>query len=328
MYCIAHEFTDPAFNLAAEEYVLKNFTENCFMLWRNENAIIVGQHQNTLAEINIDYVKEKNITVIRRLSGGGAVFHDLGNLNFTFIMNSRKEDNKIADFKGYTVPILEVLLKLGVDAKFEGRNDLTIEGKKFSGNAEHIYKTRILRHGTLLFSSVMNDLHLALKINPLKYQDKAVKSVRSRVTNISEHLPQKIDVLQFRDIIMEHIMENFEGSKRYTFTPEDIAAIEKLVKEKYGTWDWNFGHSPKYDVQKAFKSEGGFVEVHLNVHKGIIHDVKIFGDFFNKYDIQVVENLLKQTPHNEQAIREKLSQINFSEYFHNISVDEFVGGIF
>ncbi len=328
MYCIAHEFTDPAFNLAAEEYVLKNFSENCFMLWRNENAIIVGQHQNTLAEINIEYVKEKNITVIRRLSGGGAVFHDLGNLNFTFIMNSRKEDNKIADFKSYTIPILEVLQKLGVDAKFEGRNDLTIEGKKFSGNAEHIYKTRILRHGTLLFSSVMNDLHLALKINPLKYQDKAVKSVRSRVTNISGHLPKKIDVLQFRDIIMEHIMENFEGSIRYEFTPEDIAAIEKLVKEKYGTWDWNFGHSPKYDVQKAFKSEGGFVEIHLNVNKGIIKDVKIFGDFFNKYDIQVVENLLKQTPHNEQAIRKKLSQINFSEYFHNITVDEFVAGIF
>ena len=328
MYCIAHEHTDPAFNLAAEEYVLKNFKENVFMLWRNQNAIIVGKHQNTLAEINVEYVKEKNITVIRRLSGGGAVFHDLGNLNFTFIMNAQEGKDKIADFKSYTIPILEVLQKLGVDARFEGRNDLTIEGKKFSGNAEHIFKNRILRHGTLLFSSVMNDLHMALKINPLKYQDKAVKSVRSRVTNISEHLDQDMDVLQFRDHIMSHIMESFEGSDRYEFTKEDVRNINELVEKKYGTWEWNFGHSPGYELQKAFKSEGGFVELHMNVSKGIIKDFKVFGDFFNKHDIGHIEELLTGTPHNEKAIREKLSTVTFHEYFHNISLDEFVNGMF
>ncbi len=328
MYCITHQNTNPAFNLAAEEYVLRNFTENCFMLWRNENAIIIGQHQNTLAEINLEYVREKNITVIRRLSGGGAVFHDLGNLNFTFIMNAKDGHEKIADFKGYTIPILEVLQKLGVDARFEGRNDLTIEGKKFSGNAEHIHGNRILRHGTLLFSSVMNDLHLALKINPLKYQDKAVKSIRSRVTNISEHLQEPIDVQQFRDILMNHVMNTFEGSTLYEFTQEDIAAIEKLVETKYGTWEWNYGHSPKYELQKAFKSEGGFVEIHMNVKKGIITEVKIYGDFFNKHEIGTVENLLQDTPHTEEAIRQKLLTLNFKEYFHNITVDEFVESMF
>ncbi|MFW5725305.1 MAG: lipoate--protein ligase [Bacteroidota bacterium] len=328
MYCIAHEHTNPAFNLAAEEYVLKNFTDDCFMLWRNENAIIVGQHQNTLAEINIDYVKEKNITIIRRLSGGGAVFHDLGNLNFTFIMNAREGKDKIADFRSYTIPILEVLQKLGVDARFEGRNDLTIEGKKFSGNAEHIFKNRILRHGTLLFSSVMNDLHLALKVNPLKYQDRAVKSVRSRVTNISEHLPVEMDVLEFRDTIMEHIMEKFEDSVPYEFSEHDIRNINKMVETKYGTWEWNFGHSPKYDLEKAFKSEGGFVEIHMNVNQGRIQKIKIFGDFFNKHDIREVENLLIGVAHNEEALREKLHTIHFNEYFHNISVEEFVKGMF
>lgn len=328
MYCIAHEFTQPAFNLAAEEYVLKNFKENCFMLWRNENAIIVGQHQNTLAEINVDYVKEKNITVIRRLSGGGAVFHDLGNLNFTFIMNAREGEEKIADFQSYTRPILEVLQKVGVDARFEGRNDLTIEGKKFSGNAEHIYKNRILRHGTLLFSSMMNDLQMALKINPLKYRDKAVKSVKSRVTNISEHLPEPMDVVEFRDKILDHIMETFPGCVKYEFTEEDINNIITLVDEKYGTWEWNFGHSPKYDLQKAFKSNGGFVEVHMNVKQGVIQDVRIFGDFFNKHDIGQVEALLKGTSHNEKSLKDKLSAINFKEYFHNIEVDEFVEALF
>jgi lipoate---protein ligase len=328
MLCISHNITNPAFNLAAEEYVLKNFTENCFMLWRNENAIIVGQHQNTLAEINVDYVKEKSITVIRRLSGGGAVFHDLGNLNFTFIMNSSGGEEKIAHFQEYTVPILEVLQNLGVDARFEGRNDLTIEGKKFSGNAEHIWKNRILRHGTLLFSSVMNDLHLALKVNPLKFQDKAVKSVRSRVTNISEHLKIDLDVLAFRDIIMNHVMKKFDGSTFYTFTEEDLSKINHLVETKYGTWEWNFGHSPKYELQKAFRSNGGFVEIHMNVRKGIISDIRIFGDFFNKHDIRQVEELLQNTPHNEEAIRGRLTTIDFNSYFHNIPVEEFVEAMF
>jgi lipoate---protein ligase len=328
MLCISHDNTNPAFNLAAEEYVLKNFTENCFMLWRNENAIIVGQHQNTLAEINVEYVKEKNITVIRRLSGGGAVFHDLGNLNFTFIMNSVDGKEKVADFSEYTVPVLEVLLQLGVDARFEGRNDLTIEGKKFSGNAEHIWKNRILRHGTLLFSSVMNDLHLALKVNPLKFQDKAVKSVRSRVTNISEHLKEELDVLHFRDILMTHVMKKFEGSRRYSFTDEDIRNINRLVETKYGTWEWNFGHSPKYGMQKAFRGNGGFVEIHMNVNRGIINDIRIYGDFFNKHDVRQVEEILKGSHHNEAEIRGKLASIDFNGYFHNISVDEFVDAMF
>ena len=183
MLCIKNDNTNPYFNLAAEEYVLRNFKENCFMLWRNRPSIIVGKHQNTLAEINVDYVKEKNIDVVRRLSGGGAVFHDLGNLNFTFIKNAEKEE-ALVDFKKYVEPVLEVLQHLGVNAKFEGRNDIMIDGKKISGNAEHVFKKRVLHHGTLLFSSQMADLSNALKVNPLKYQDKGGKSVRSRVTNL------------------------------------------------------------------------------------------------------------------------------------------------
>lgn len=326
MYCITHPNTDPYFNLAAEEYVLRNFTENCFMLWRNENAIIVGKHQNTLAEINVDYVKEKQIKVVRRLSGGGAVFHDLGNLNFTFIMNGHEGD--LVDFRKYTVPILEILLKLDINARFEGRNDLTIEGKKFSGNAEHVFKNRVLHHGTLLFSSVMNDLHLALKVNPLKYQDKAVKSVRSRVTNIKEHLKADISVTDFRDMILAHIMETFENCQLYEFTEHDIQEINKLAQNKYSTWDWNFGYSPRYDLNKSIKTAGGFVEFHMNVKQGLITDIKIYGDFFNREDISEVEDLLRNTPHNEPLLLEKLKEIPFNRYFNNITPQEFVAGLF
>ena len=174
MLCIINTNTKPYFNLAAEDYVLRNFKDDCFMLWRNKPSIIIGKHQNTLAEINLEYVKDNNIDVVRRLSGGGAVFHDLGNLNFTFIKNA-KDEGSLVDFKKYIQPILEVLQSLGVNAKFEGRNDIMIDGKKISGNAEHVFKRRVLHHGTLLFLSQIADLSKALKVNPLKYQDNGVK---------------------------------------------------------------------------------------------------------------------------------------------------------
>jgi lipoate---protein ligase len=326
MYCIINPNTNPYFNLAAEEYVLKNFKENCFMLWQNQNAIVVGKHQNTLAEINIDYVKEKQIKVVRRLSGGGAVFHDMGNLNFTFIMNGH--NGELVDFRKYTKPIIEVLQKLEIDAHFEGRNDLTIEGKKFSGNAEHVFKDRVLHHGTLLFSSLMSDLHLALKVNPLKYQDKAVKSIRSRVTNISEHLKHHLSVEAFRDLILDYVMTVFDNCIMYEFTESDITKINQLAAVKYSTWEWNFGYSPNYDLKKAIKAEGGFIEFHLNVSQGNIQDIKIYGDFFNRMDISHIERLLTNSPHNEEVLLEKLRGIPFNQYFHNISPEEFVAGLF
>jgi len=327
MLCIKNNNTNPYFNLAAEEYVLKNFNENCFMLWRNAPSIIVGKHQNTLAEINIDYVKEKNIAVVRRLSGGGAVFHDLGNINFTFIQNVESDMSKV-DFKRYTQPIIDVLKQLGIDAKFEGRNDIMIDGRKISGNAEHVYKNRVLHHGTLLFSSKMADLSAALKVNPLKYQDKGVKSVRSRVTNISEHLAQKMSVNQFADIILDFIIKSEPSSKIYEYSEKDIESINKLVEEKYSTWEWNFGYSPKYNFEKQVKTNGGHLEIYMHVEKGVIQDIRFFGDFFNEYEVDEFEKKLYGVKHEENAIREVLCMIPVQKYFHNIGSDELVSALF
>jgi lipoate---protein ligase len=326
MLCIKDSHTDPYFNLAADEYVLKNFAEDCFMLWRNEPSIIVGKHQNTLAEINIDYVNEKKIKVVRRISGGGAVFHDLGNLNFTFIMSGH--EGSLVDFRKYTLPILGVLQKLGIEAKFEGRNDLTIDGRKFSGNAEHIWKNRTLHHGTLLFSAEISDLSSALKVDPLKFTDKAVKSIRSRVTNISEHLTIKMDVLEFRDRIMDHIMGMYKDSKLYEYTPGDISGIEKLRNEKFSTWDWNFGYSPKYNLKKKIRTKGGNLEFHLDVEKGTLKDIKIYGDFFHKNDIDIIEISLHGIRHDYDTILRSLARFNFDDYFRNIEKEEFVRGMF
>lgn len=326
MLCIKHHSTDPYFNIATDEYIFRHIKEDCFMLWRNDNAIIVGKHQNTLAEVNVEYVKEKNIKVVRRLSGGGAVYHDLGNLNFSFTRTG--ETQEMVDFERYTKPIIEVLKTLGVNAKFEGRNDLTIDGKKFSGNAEHVVKNKILHHGTLLFSSEVADISGALKVNPLKYKGRGIKSVPNRVTNISQHLQEKISLDEFTDKVMDYITSRFPEARMYEFTPEDLDKIQKIRDEKYSTWDWNFGYSPDYDFKQGARTPGGTIEMNMNVSKGIIKDVKITGDFFHVKDIEVIERALEKTRHEEKAIREVLEQFNLNEYFNNISEDDLVAIMF
>ncbi|MEI7727436.1 MAG: lipoate--protein ligase [Bacteroidota bacterium] len=327
MLIIKRHNTDPYFNLATEEYVLKNFEEDCFMLWRNAPSIIVGKHQNTLAEINIDYVKQNNIPVVRRLSGGGAVFHDLGNLNFTFIKTGNQET--LIDFRKYTEPILEVLQKMGINARFEGRNDLTIDGRKFSGNAEHIWKNKVLHHGTLLFSSHMPNLAEALNADPLKFQDKAVKSVRSRVTNISEHLKEPMDVIQFATLIQDHMVEKYSDLCMIELSPDDHTNIHELVRSKYSTWEWNFGYSPNYNFRRVIRTEkSGTIEFDLEVRNGIILYVKIFGDYFSKFDTEVIETALTGIAHNEEAIHEALCPFNLDDYFAGLTEDELIHGMF
>ena len=324
MLLINNTNTNAYFNLAMEEYFLKNTNEDIFLLWQNENSIIVGKNQNTLSEINYDYVKENNIKVVRRLSGGGAVFHDLGNINFTFISCN---DNSFSDFKKFTMPIVEALKELNVHAEFSGRNDLLIDGQKFSGNAQYNYKNKVMHHGTLLFSSEINDLSNALKVKPSKFQGKSVKSVKSRVTNISSHLDKKMTVLEFKDYLMDFINKRDDNSHFYELNDKDIESINKLVEEKYSTWEWNFGYSPKYSLYNEVKYPGGNLEFSLDVHDGLIKDIKFFGDFFGKEDISFIENKLRNVKHNEYSIKSALEDVDINNYFLNCNIDILISGI-
>ncbi|MBN9645379.1 lipoate--protein ligase [Terrisporobacter glycolicus] len=324
MLLINNTSTNAYFNLAMEEYFLKNANEDIFMLWRNESAIIVGKNQNTLSEINYEYVKQNKIKVVRRQSGGGAVFHDLGNINFTFISCN---DNSFSDFKRFTMPIIDALKNLNIQSEFSGRNDLLIDNQKFSGNAQYNYKNKVMHHGTLLFSSEINDLSSALKVKPSKFIGKSVKSVKSRVTNIANHLEQDMTVLEFKNYLMNFINSKYENNCLYELSEEDIDEINKLVEDKYNTWQWNFGHSPKYALNNEIKYPGGNIEFSLNVEKGLIKEIKFFGDFFGKKDVSYIEDLLKNTNHNEASIRSILNNIDINDYFLNCDIDILVDGI-
>ncbi|MEF9932424.1 MAG: lipoate--protein ligase, partial [Bacteroidales bacterium] len=321
MLYIIDTCTDPYWNLAAEEYLLKEFNEPVFRLWQNDSSIIVGHYQNTIAEIDTQYVKENNIKVVRRLTGGGAVFHDLGNLNFTFIEDKINGEDSAAMFQRFTLPILDALNSLGVKAYLQGRNDLLIDGRKFSGNAICIHKSRILQHGTLLFSSSMANLSAALKNRPEKFIGKSVQSNRSRVTNISEHLKDRgMDINVFKKYLGNYICSKYSQEiTSYNYTQKDINAIDKLKKERYALDIWNFGNSPTYSYGKVEKLTGGIVEVYFEVEKGIITKLQIFGDyFFTKPTEEFIQSIIG-TLHTPTSLAAKFEGINMQAYFSNIS---------
>lgn len=309
MLCIHLKNTDPYFCLAAEEYLLKNFTDDIFMLWQSENAVVVGKHQNAMAEINHRFVHEKNIAVCRRISGGGTVFHDAGNVNFTFIKNVKSPAE--ISFKLFTSPVVEALAKLGIEATTSGRNDLLINGLKISGNAEHVYKNRVLHHGTLLFSSDLENLGQAIKVAPGKYEGKAVQSNRSPVANISQFLKTPMKTGEFIQFLLDVQLENPENQS-YVLNDIDIQAIEKSASEKFSTWEWNFGYSPKYTFKNEVEIEGKKLSVRLVVEKGVIVEAEIGGEYFEGDSAKSFHQVLIKARHDFLELNKKFIDNGFS----------------
>jgi lipoate-protein ligase A len=326
MLIVERPQTDPYFNIAAEEYLLKSMDKDCFMLWQNESSIIIGKHQNTLAEINQKFVAENNLPVIRRISGGGTVFHDMGNLNFTFIQKGDKE--KLVDFRRFTQPIIDTLNQLGVPARFEGKNDIRVNGLKISGNAEHVYKNKVLHHGTLLYSSQLANLSEALKSNPGKFTDKAVQSVRSRVANIIDFLPEKLTLEEFKATVTRSISKKFPGAGIYKLSDHDHLSITQLAEEKYKTWVWNFGYSPdfKFNNNKAINNQ--LYNISLWVQKGKITDLQLNIEPENKEIVEFLRNMLIGELYNYSYIINKLEKYKVRLNSFNVSVENVITIIF
>jgi lipoate---protein ligase len=316
--------TDPRVNLAIEEFALKHLdiNETYLLFYINEPSIIIGKNQNTVEEINTEYVRDQGIHVVRRLSGGGAVYHDLGNLNFSFI--TKDDGNSFHDFKKFTDPVVKALKKLGVNAELSGRNDILADGKKISGNAQFSTKGRMFSHGTLLFDSEIENVVSALNVRMDKIESKGIKSIRSRVTNIREHLDEDMTMEEFKETLLTYLFEEFDTIPKYELTESDWEEIRKISRERYANWDWNYGKSPKFNVELSNRFAAGSVDVRLYIVKGIIQESKIFGDFFGVGDVSDIENKLNGVRYDREEIEKVLEDIDLQHYFGNISRQEFL----
>ena len=309
--------TDPQLNLAFEEYVFDQMDKNesYFLLWQNDNAVIVGKHQNTIEEINQEYVRQNSIKVVRRLSGGGAVYHDLGNLNFTFIVNDDSKDQ--FDFQTFTRPLVNALKTLGVNAEFNSRNDIAIDGKKFSGNSQYAKRGRILHHGTILFNSKLTTIQSALKVKNDKIESKGIKSIKSRVTNIAEYLDEDYTLENFKKALLAAMFEN-DHLEEITLSDAAIHDIEQLKADKYATWDWNYGKSPQYNLRKERKCDFGLITILLQVEKGEIKELHFYGDYFGNGDVQELEARFIGVNPTEEALSDVLKNIDLADYINGL----------
>jgi len=327
MKCIISPFDSCYKNIAGEEYFMSTFDDDIFYLYINSPSIIIGRNQNAYSEINQEYVSENDIKVVRRLSGGGAVYHDSGNLNFSFMV---KNDDRDIDevFHDYSTPILHALRSLGANANFSGRNDLVIDDKKISGNAQYRSSSKILQHGTLLFNSDLTAIANALNVSPIKYQDKSVKSVKSRVANIKDFLANGITLNDFTNTIISSVFDVMPDAQLYKLTQSDISAIEDLAAKKYSTWEWVYGNTPKFTYRNIFRFDKGTIEVQLNVVSGIIDDLTIYGDFFGVGEIKGLTNRFIGLPYDIAKVEKLVADIDIDHYIWGLEKDIFLAGLF
>ncbi|MGT2925258.1 lipoate--protein ligase [Streptococcus caviae] len=320
-YIVSHS-NNPAFNIALEAYAFREMLDEdeIFILWINEPTIVIGKHQNAIEEINKEYTDAHGIHVVRRLSGGGAVYHDLNNLNYTIISN--KADEGAFDFKTFSKPVIDTLAKLGVKAEFTGRNDLEIDGKKFCGNAQAYYKGRMMHHGCLMFDVDTSVLADALKVSKDKIESKGIKSVRARVTNINDELPQKMDVLAFRDALLEQVKEENPDMTEYEFSEAELERIRQSEKEQFGNWNWIYGAAPEYTIKRSVRYPAGKITTYANVEKSVIKSIKIYGDFFGIGDVSDIEQLLVGSRYEYKDILEKLKTVDTTHYFSRMTTEE------
>jgi lipoate-protein ligase A len=326
-YYIESHNTDPRYNLALEQFVFDSLdhSRSYFMLWQNHNSVIVGKHQNTAAEINQAFVNAHNISVVRRLSGGGAVYHDLGNLNYTFIANTGK-DNAI-DFTVFCKPVQAALRAMGIPAEFSGRNDMTVMGKKFSGNAQYIKQGRVMHHGTILYDTNLETLYQALNASNDVIESKGIKSAHSRVANIRPYTNMPIE--DFWALLKQYMFDAF-ALREYHLSAQEEDRVNELKEQIYSQWNWNYGASPPCNIRKTRRVEGcGSIEILLDTEKdGIIKKITFYGDFFGNDDTAELADILEGRHLEYNELSDTIKNINISRYFNNLDAKTFLELLF
>ena len=318
--------TNPYYNMAFDEYCLESLPidEPVFFLWQNRPAVIVGYNQEVNTEVNLDYLKEKGIDLVRRVTGGGAVYHDLENLNYTIV--GRSEDLE-RDYPEYAALMMKALQALGVPATLSGRNDILVDGKKVSGFAKRVCKNRLMVHGTLMYNVDVDVLTHVLNPSTTKLQSKGIASVRSRVTNLCNYLPELSDIQAFKNRLEEILSNNYSDAE-YKLSETDLAHIQQLTDEKFATWEWNYGRSPKATLVHSARLACGTVEIHLTLAENRIASCRFGGDFLGNLPASDVEKALTGIPYEVNEIRKCLSKLEISRYFDRVSADNLLEMMF
>jgi len=319
-YFITHDITEPAFNLAMEEYLLKQKDGYYVCLWRNSPAVIIGVNQNAYKEVNLAYTDANNVKVVRRITGGGAVYHDLNNICYTVIAPYDENEN---NFQKFTAPVIEYLQTIGVTATLSGRNDLTVDGKKISGSAQTVYNKRVMHHGTLLFKTDVNALTNSLNPSKLKVESKGISSVRSRVLNLSDCLEKDMTVVEFMNNLERFFLKTCEKMK---LNEEDFSAIKKLMQEKYSTYEWNMGRSPKGKISFEHKFDFGILSITFDIENALMCNVRIEGDFFSLKDVKELERKLEGSKFTLDQVKDRLHDLE--KYIVGADLDEILSKMF
>lgn len=327
MKYIINKSKNPYFNLALDEYAMKHIDEDedFFFLWQNDPAVIIGKNQNTAEEINAQFIKDNNIKVARRVSGGGAVYHDEGNLNFTFIISV--DDPGKVNYKKYVQPIVDALASMGIKAELSGRNDILVDGLKISGNAQRLANGKLMHHGTIMFDLNVENMVNSLNVAPDKIISKGVKSVRSRVTNIKDRLPEGTGLQEFWDQL-HYFLSNEGQDEEIVLTTEDLRKIEKEAMTRFSTWDWIYGASPVFDLKNENRFPWGRLELLMNVEQGLIESIRFQGDYLGLSDVADIELKLIGVRFDIEDVSKVLSQFNLKEYFGADVLDDIIGLMF
>jgi lipoate-protein ligase A len=320
MLVIFDKCQDPYFNLASEEFLLsgRRLEQPVIRLWQNSPVVVVGRFQNTLAEINQEFVAKGNIAVVRRITGGGAVYQDLGNVNYTI---AQPTGSKVIDFAQFTKPIIELLAGYGIEAKNSGRNDIEVDGCKISGGAQTIKDNRVLHHGTLLFAVKLDVLAQALRAKERKLAARGVPSIRARVGNIADFMKKPVSVEIFLKDLEKHFLAQ-PGSQSYEFSADEKAAIQKLRTERYSRWEWNYGQSPDFNVERTVKYSWGELAIFLLVKSGRIEEISVYGDFFSQFDVGACFGKLRGAAYEKAALREKIRQMQLASLLPGLAESE------
>jgi len=324
MKVIINHNTDPHFNLSVEEYIIKNYDleEDIIMLWRNDKTVVIGRNQNPYNEVNLEYLEANGITLARRLSGGGAVYHDLGNLNYTIFT---KEKNSFNNYKKFCMIIIDTLKHFGIKANFEGRNDIYIDGAKFSGNAQYFYQDKMFHHGTILFSVDLNTLSKVL-VSKEKYEDKAVKSNKSKVVNLKE-INSSITIEAVIETLITKVLK-LKKEDLYVLSENELKEVQKIKDERFGLWEWNYGKNFSFQKVKKAKFKGGTLEITFEVKNGLISRIKVYGDFFGIKTSSDLEELLLNKPYNKEYLSDLFIKEDLDRYFYLITKEEIIDLLF